>query len=146
MKTAKVEQERIDSLEINDTQHGSKTELDPEAHKQWKVKMKKLIKAKATQDISNYPKRQQLYYIYRTIMNRRNFEYTFRHLLKYFLYCRNCKKNNSLKSGAAKRDLYLNRAIVKLRDDRSITKLLSRAQIVEEMQEILFNKSDRMLM
>jgi len=79
-------------------------------------------------------------------MNRRNFEYTFRHLIKFFLNCRNCKKNSSLKSGAARRDLYLNRAIVKLRSDRSITKLLSRAQIVEEMQEILFNKSDRMLM
>jgi len=57
MKTAKVEQERIESLEINGTQHDSKAELDPEAHKLWKVKMKKLIKSKATQDISNYPKR-----------------------------------------------------------------------------------------
>ena len=102
--------------------------------------MKKTLKAKANQDISTYPKRQQLYYIYRTIMNRRNFEYTFRHLINYFLHCRSCKKNSSLKLGVAKRDLYLNRAIVKLQHDMSVTKLLSRAQIVEEMQEILFNR------
>ena len=79
-------------------------------------------------------------------MNRRNFEYSFKNLLSYFLLCRNYKKNSDLRHGPAKRDLYLNKAIGKLREDMDIVKLLNRAQVVEEMHEILFNKSDRMLM
>ena len=79
-------------------------------------------------------------------MNRRNFEYSLRHLFNYFLRFRKCRKNDKLRGGPAKRDLYLNRAIVKLKKDMSVSKLLSRAQIVEEMHQILFNGSDRMLM
>ena len=79
-------------------------------------------------------------------MNRRNFEYRFKNLCSYFLLCRNYKKNNDLRRGPAKRDLYLNRAIVKLKEDMDIVHYLNQAQVVEEMHEILFNKSDRMLM
>ena len=79
-------------------------------------------------------------------MNRRNFEYSLRHLCTFFLRWRRCRKDEKLRSGPGKRDLYLNRAIVKLKNDMSVSKLLSRAQIVEEMHQILFNGSDRMLM
>ena len=112
----------------------------------WKVQVKKTLKTRAHQNISTYPKRQQLYYIYKTIMNRRTFEYSLRHLMKYFLFCRQLKSNDKMKKGPSKRDMFLNRAIVKLKEDMSIMKLLSRAQIVEEMLGILFNKSDWLLM
>ena len=108
--------------------------------------MKMILKNKVKQDISKYPKRQQLYYVYRTIINRRNFEYTLKNLFSYFFLCRNCSKREKLWRGPAKRDLYLNRAIVKLNKDMGVMDLLFRAHIVKEMQQILFNKSDRMLM
>ena len=108
--------------------------------------MKQTLKEKSLQNIGSTPKRQQLFYIYRLIMNRRNFEYSLKHLFKYFCLCRSLRRNDKLRQGPAKRDLYLNRAIVKLKKDMSIVKLLNRAQIVEEMHQILFNKSDRMLM
>ena len=79
-------------------------------------------------------------------MNRRNFEYHFKHLIEYFMFCRKYKKIENLRSGPSKRDLYLNKAIAKLKEDMDIVKYLNRAQVVEEMHEILFNKSDRMLM
>ena len=79
-------------------------------------------------------------------MNRRNFEYSLRHLFKYFLGCRNCRNNKSLKYGPSKRDLYLNRIIVKLKSALSVNSLLTSGQNVEEMHQILFNKQDRMLM
>ena len=113
---------------------------------QWEEQIMLIMKKKAKQDISTKPKRQQLFYIYKRIMNRRNFEYSLRHILNYFISCRQCKKNESLREGASKRDLYLNRAIVKLKNDMSVTKLLSRAQVMQEMHQILFNPSDRMLM
>ena len=92
--------------------------------------MKGIIKAKADARISKFPKRQQLYYIYRTVMNRRNFEYHFKHLISYFLLCRNRKKNEDLRNMSGKRDLYLNKAIIKLKNDLDIVKLLSRANVV----------------
>ena len=99
----------------------------------WGERLKHIMKEKSKQDISTFPKRQQLFYIYKTIMNRRNFEYSLRHIFTFFLRCRNCKKNDALRHGPSKRDLYLNRAIGKLKNDMSVNKLLSRAQIVEEM-------------
>ena len=98
----------------------------------WKEKTKKSLKEKAKQKISNKPKRQQLYHIYRTIMNRRNFEYSLRHLMSFFIKFRMCRKIDNLRQGNAKRDLYLNRAIKKLKNGLSVTKLLSVAQMVEE--------------
>ena len=89
--------------------------------------MKDKLKEKSNARISKFPKRQQLYYIYRTVMNWRNFEYQYKHLLEYFLLCRNRKKINDLRRGPAKRDLYLNRAIGKLKKDMDIVKLLNRA-------------------
>ena len=86
----------------------------------------------AKQNISISPKRQQLYYIYRTVMNRRNFEYSLKHLFNYFFKFRMCRKNDSLRQGEARRDLFMNRAIKKLKNSLSVIKLLSMAQMVEE--------------
>ena len=112
----------------------------------WEGSIKKILKEKAKQDIGVIPKRQRLFFMYKSIMNRRNFEYTLRHMFNYFSRCRFCKKNDTLRHGPSKRDMYLNRAIGKLKSDMSVKKLLNRAQIVEEMHQILFNPSDRTMM
>jgi len=53
--------------------------------------MKKSMKAAADRDppVSKKPKRQQLYWIYKTVMNRRNFKYSLGQTFKYFC-CRFC--------------------------------------------------------
>ena len=50
-------------------------------------KMKKMLKACETIAISKKPKRQQLYKLYKLIMNRKMFEYGTRHAFEEYLKC-----------------------------------------------------------
>ena len=53
-------------------------------------------------------------------MNRRNIEYKTKHVIMYFLCCRNRKKIRDLNTETGKRDLYLNKITKKLKDDMDI--------------------------
>ena len=75
--------------------------------------------------ISKRPKRQQLYYLYRIIMNRRTFEYSLRHVFQYYLRCFYCRSREALRRIAdGKRELYYERASRKLQKDLDIVTLL----------------------
>ena len=69
------------------------------SHK-WKGKviynMKNGIKEEEKKLISKTPKRQQLYWIYKMILNRSKFEYSLRHYFEYYLKCFHCRSRRSL--------------------------------------------------
>ena len=67
--------------------------------------------------VSKRPKRQQLYYMYTMLMNRKSLEYTFTNSLRYSLWlfrscrCCPCRSSKSLKElKAPKVDVYMNKA------------------------------------
>ena len=64
--------------------------------KEYKESLKKAIRAQLKLPISKKPKRQQLYYLYKMIMNRRMFVYSLQHVFRYFLKCYFCRSNKSL--------------------------------------------------
>ena len=53
-------------------------------------------------------------------MNRRNIEYKSKHVIMYYLCCRNRKKLDDMNTKADKRDLYINKITKKLKDDMDI--------------------------
>ena len=78
--------------------------------------------------VSKVPKRQQLYWIYKTVMNRRNFEYGVKHTCEYYLKCRRWRNpkekdaegNMRWKSNGARRDWLMNRAKNRLNTDLDV--------------------------
>ena len=75
--------------------------------------------------ISIKPKKQQMYYLYKMIMNRRTFEYKMRHTIRYYFRCFCLRSNKSLKEVYdGKRDVYFNLASRKLDKDLDVITLL----------------------
>ena len=64
---------------------------------EYKSSMKDAIRKQLKMPISVKPKKQQLYYLYKMIMNRRTFEYKMRHTLRYYCKCFCLRSNKSLK-------------------------------------------------
>ena len=64
---------------------------------EYKSSMKDAIRKQLKMPISVKPKKQQLYYLYKMIMNRRTFEYKMRHTLRYYCKCLCLRSNKSLK-------------------------------------------------
>ena len=86
--------------------------------------------------VSKIPKRQQLYWIYKTVMNRRNFEYGVKHTIQFYLYCRkwrNPKVKDKWRSSGARRDWLMNKAKDRLNTDMDVVKLLRNWQYMDEM-------------
>ena len=111
---------------------------------EYRQRMKDLIRDASNRPISKRPKRQQLYFIYKMIMNRRNFEYSLRNALRYYFNCRSSSSLN--KKNKDKRDLYLNKGINKLKDDLDIVQLLKLIQNFGQSQHALFDDNEVKLM
>ena len=95
--------------------------------------------------ISKRPKRQQLYWIYKMVMNRRNFEYTFRNGMNYYLWkCRHargcpCRSGKSVKElNAPKRDLQLKKARRRLIKELDIVRLINTMRDMQETRKVMF--------
>ena len=83
--------------------------------------MKNAMTQASNRPISKRPKRQQLYYIYKMIMNRWNFEYSLNQAIKYFFKCNNFRSAKWLKEKPQRKvDLFLNKGIEKLKWDLDI--------------------------
>ena len=109
--------------------------------------MKELLKIESTKNISIMPKRKQLYYLYKIITNRLNFEYNLLHTFAYFGKCLHCRKKKSLKNVQTwKRDFYLNRGQEKLNKDLDIVQLLHLIHGYDALQSVLFKTNDRKLL
>ena len=66
------------------------------------------------------------------IMNRRTFEYSLKHVFRYYLKCFPCRSNNSLRNAKdGKRDLYYKRAESKLKKHLDIVSLLRTIQAAD---------------
>ena len=81
------------------------------------------------------------------IINRRTFEYGFRHVFRYYLKCFCCRSHKSLKqTHDGKRDMYFDRASRKLKKDLDIVTLLQIIQRAQQVQNTLFDKDARQLL
>ena len=80
--------------------------------------------------ISRSPKREQLYYIYKIVVNRRNLNYTMLDVIRFYYggyfkwasFC--CRKRSTIKHDDNEQDRLMNKAIRKLHRDMDIVKLL----------------------
>ena len=104
-------------------------------------------------NISTRPKRQQLFWIYKMIMNRRNFEYTFTDGIKYYFWkiihmrgcpCRSNKSYKELKM--PKKDIQLKKARKRLMEELDIVRLVKTIRNFEETQRVLFQDRERTLL
>ena len=92
---------------------------------EYRASLKTAVREEFYLPISSQPKRQQLYYLYKMIINRRTFEYGLRHVFRYYLKCIFCRSRNTLRKVAdGKRDIYFDRASRKLKKDLDIVTLL----------------------
>ena len=102
--------------------------------------MKDAIRKQLKMPISSKPKKQQLYYLYKMIMNRRTFEYKMRHTLRYYFKCFCLRSNKSLKQiKDGKRDVYFDLASRKLDKDLDVITLLRIMQTADQAQKIIFD-------
>ena len=80
-------------------------------------------------------------------MNRRTFEYTFRHVFNYYFKCLSCRTNSSLRNFKdGKREIYYQRAENKLRKNLDIVQLLHTMTAADQMQEVVFDRNARQLL
>lgn len=97
-----------------------------------KEQRKKLIAAR--------PNRQQLYYVFHSILNQRKLSYSKCQAICYNMRCFFCLSESRLKkSKRSKSDFYLNRGIKKLTRDLDISKLLEMVQVFKVMKQTLYN-------
>ena len=96
--------------------------------------------------VSKKPKRQQLYYVYTMLMNRKTLEYTFTNALMYALWlvrsCRCCpfRTSKSMKLLKAPRaDVYMNKAEARISQDLDIVKLIDKMHTVDDLKRNTFN-------
>ena len=90
------------------------TKLGVRTDTAYKKKMKKLLKIDKENAVSSKPKRQQLYLLYRLIINRKKFMYHNCHAINAYFRCFNLRSPKSLKertkSGNLKRYFYFQKA------------------------------------
>ena len=69
------------------------------AHPKFENNIKHAMKEARGRPVSKRPKRQQLYWIYKMVLNRQNFDYSFTDGFKYYLWkvknCRGCPCRSS---------------------------------------------------
>ena len=67
-------------------------------------------------------------------MNRRTFEYSLKHVFKYYLRCLMCRSRSILKKVEdGKRDIYFHRAEKKLKKNLDIVQLLQTIQATDQL-------------
>ena len=115
------------------------------------IEMKKFIKQGIKRGyVSTKPHRQQLYYIYKLIVNRYKFKYTAQDFVRNFIdkLCCCCKLKNSSKSfkQAAIRGKQFERGQKKIKEDLDIIKLIQNnvARVVN--QQVLYDADERYLL
>ena len=79
-------------------------------------------------------------------MNRVRFEYSFRHVIMYFIRCLTCRKSSLKTKAHLKRDYYLNKGSNKLRKDLDIVQMLHMIHGFDALQSVLFDNHDRQLL
>ena len=132
-----------DGRDKNKELEASRFSLEPA----YKSSLRDGIRENLKKPLSRKPKRQQLYYLYRIIMNRRKFHYTLKHVFKYYFKCIWCRSNKAIRQlNDGKRDLYYGRAERKLAKDLDVITLLQMIQSAEIVQSILFDKNARQLL
>ena len=109
----------------------------------YKKKMKKLLKDDEKEAISKKPKRQQLYKLFKLIINRKDFQYSYFHAFERYLRCFRCKSRKSLKAYRNGKDgmrhLYFKKAKTKLKQDLDISGLLQVRYGFEILKSLLFD-------
>ena len=107
--------------------------------------IKEEFKGQSKKSFSNRPKRQQLFWIYKMIMNRKNFQYTFADGIKYYFWkIKNvrgcpCRSNKSFKElRMPKKDIQLKKARKRLMEELDIVRLVNTMRNFEETQRVLF--------
>ena len=111
--------------------------------------MKKMLKECEFIAISTKPKRQQLYKLYKLILNRKMLEYNTFHAFEEYFRCLCRKSKHSLKDQTktknGKRHLYFRKARERLIQDMDISGLLQVRYGFEIMKSILFDDDDLVL-
>ena len=101
--------------------------------------------------ISRSPRRQQLYFIYHLILNQSRFVYSECQALAYFLCCRACRSQSSLKNSKshyknANLDLQLKKGQEMLSRDLDIVNLLEMIKNYKLIKDVFFTQDDRFLL
>ena len=96
--------------------------------------------------ISKKPKRQQLYNLYKLIVNRKMLEYTTYHIYEQYFRCLCYKSRHKLKnsnlSKIGKRHVYFRKAKERLNNDLDIAGLLEVRYGFEILKSILFDEDE----
>ena len=107
------------------------------------------MKKARKQTVSARPKRQQLYWIYKMIMNRKNFEYNLKDGITYYwwkiIHCRGCPcrpKGDRKTLKAPKKDIQFQKAKKRLLDELDIVKIVSSIRNLEQSQKVIFNENE----
>ena len=108
-----------------------------------------MLKESESVAISSKPKRQQLYELYKLILNRKMLEYNAFHAFEEYFRCFFCRSKQSLKyktkGNIGKRHLYFRKAKERLAQDLDISGLLQVRYGFEIMKSILFDEDDLVL-
>ena len=114
---------------------------------QTKNEMKRLLKESEQTAISKHPKRQQLYKLYKLIVNRKKFQYYAFHGFEEYFRCLCFKSKSSLKrhGKVGKRHLYFRKATERLNHDLDISGMLQVRHGFEILKSILFDEEDHIL-
>ena len=99
--------------------------------------------------ISEKPKPQQLYFLYKLIMNRKKFQFSLsdRLLIAIGKLCRCCRKNCPRRySLAEKHAMLYKRGKTKLNVDLDIVRLIQRNQMNDVNRQVLFTEHERFLL
>ena len=107
---------------------------------------KQMLKYQSKKLISSKPSKEQLFFLYNVVMNRVKFEYSFRHVILYFIRCLACRRNSVRNEPHLKRDYYLNKGGNKLRKDLDIVQMLHMIHGFDALQSVLFDNHDRQLL